>query len=51
MSTRTIDAHEDAKVNTEPLWIRMATISTLVVTRETANLLYDLLQRGAGSTP
>ena len=44
MSTRAVDAHEDAEVHREPLRVSRTTVHTTIVARETANLGDDQLQ-------
>ena len=44
MSATAVDAGEDAEVDAQPLRLRAATVRTLVVARETADLGNDPLQ-------
>ena len=43
MSARAVDTDEDTQVDAQPLRVRGTTISTLVITRKTANLENDAL--------
>ena len=43
MSSRAVDTDQYAQVDTEPLWVRRTTVSTLVVAGQTTNLEDDTL--------
>ena len=43
MSARAVDTDEDTQVDAQPLRVRGTAISTLVITRKTANLENDAL--------
>ena len=43
MPSRTMDADEDTKVDTEPFWIRCTTICTAIIAREFTDLSNDVL--------
>ena len=47
MASRTVDTHEDAQVNTQPLRIRGTTVHTPVISWQATNLGNDALHKKA----